>query len=393
MTTEDVLDPLVTDDSVTVAQQPSCLACNKAINDGSESSVQCAKCDWWCHVSCSMAKDIFETLAKINRSKRKLVKFGMVTFICQLCCPLLKEKENVSAPTSTPNSATTAMTVFTQTPSLGKPSNINPSTATVSVNTESAPTINKPDVENVNSVGNLQLCYFYKKGKCLHGKSGKKMVNGRQCQYAHPPKCLKYCRFGRDKVNGCQGNCNYFHPTLCRNSVKFRKCFSTECTFAHLNGTERRDKGFKSGINDQSRPGNYPTPNHPIHSTERFDGSNWNRNQSNARRREEFLYHNDDFPPLPSVKEDKIAELSLSIRQIQKSIEFIMQSVQLKDGVNQTRDYSNNQATTRTFPNGFNYGDETQMFSQTIPNQPYNQAIRGASQTIPNHSSNQAKNH
>ena len=296
MAAEDVVNPSVIDASDTVTQQPSCLACNKVIKDGSESSVQCAKCDEWCHVSCSMAKEIFETLAKINKSKRKLVKFGMVTFICQLCCPSLKETEKVSAETSTSNSATTAETVSTQTLSLANPTNKNPPTVTVSVNTKSVPTIDKPDVENEYLVGNLQLCYFYKKGKCLHGKSGKKIINGRECQYAHPPKCLKYCRFGRDRVNGCQGNCNLFHPTLCRNSVKFRKCFSPECTFAHLNGTERHDKDFRSGFHAQSRPGSYPIP----HFTERFDG----RNKSNAhfpfkeRGREEFLYHNNDFPPL-----------------------------------------------------------------------------------------------
>ena len=96
MSTEDVVNhPPVT------ADQLSCLACNKVIDDASESSVQCSNCDMWCHVKCTMTREIFDTLAKIGKSKKKLVKFGMVSFICQVCCSLTKAVDKVSTVTQT----------------------------------------------------------------------------------------------------------------------------------------------------------------------------------------------------------------------------------------------------------------------------------------------------
>ena len=83
------------------------------------------------------------------------------------------------------------------------------------------------------------ICRYYKKGTCLHGKTGKWIVNGHACRFLHPEKCLKYCRYGNDKINGCEGSCGLYHPILCRNSIQFKQCFQENCIFTHLAGTQR----------------------------------------------------------------------------------------------------------------------------------------------------------
>ena len=54
---------------------------------------------------------------------------------------------------------------------------------------------------------------------------------GRQCVFPHPKQCQKFCNFGWDKFQGCDGSCNLFHPTICRNSLNYRECNDESCTF------------------------------------------------------------------------------------------------------------------------------------------------------------------
>ena len=84
------------------------------------------------------------------------------------------------------------------------------------------------------------ICPLYKKRQCPHGPSGQIEVEGKICPLPHPKKCLKYCRFGKRK-GGCTkgGSCTYYHPVLCKYSVKANRCSNTECTFTHLKGTKR----------------------------------------------------------------------------------------------------------------------------------------------------------
>ena len=45
------------------------------------------------------------------------------------------------------------------------------------------------------------------------------------------------------------GNCNYFHPILCKSLIKSRTWFNAECTFPHLKGMERdREKQAAGNI-------------------------------------------------------------------------------------------------------------------------------------------------
>lgn len=188
-----------------------------------------------------------------------------------------------------------------------------------------------------------QICYYYRHGKCKHGRDGKRLFNGRECSFLHPSKCLKYCRFGRDSKLGCVGPCQMFHPTLCRNSLKYRKCLSVECTFAHLYGTTRVENKTREGLysyDHQYKSPHYkqneyhaPTSLHQL--ADRPDEKRRHQpiltqhshfSKAPVDRRvcyDEFVYKNSDFPPLPSNK-DKISQISSTLTQMQKCIDYLM---------------------------------------------------------------------
>ena len=71
--------------------------------------------------------------------------------------------------------------------------------------------------------------------------NGKLMVDGQICPYRHVKRCKKFCRHGAKGKQGCRrGNdCKFFHPTLCKFSVKSRLCTNKSCKFTHLRGTAR----------------------------------------------------------------------------------------------------------------------------------------------------------
>ena len=90
---------------------------------------------------------------------------------------------------------------------------------------------------------NNAICEMYKRRECPHGRTGKTTIDGKACNKAHPPRCRKYCTNGLNKKGGCKfGNeCKYWHPRLCRDSVKNKLCLKKDtCTFFHLKGTMRK---------------------------------------------------------------------------------------------------------------------------------------------------------
>ena len=74
------------------------------------------------------------------------------------------------------------------------------------------------------------ICNKYRRGKCM---------NKNDCKFSHPPKCINYCRYGRDGCPGGFSHCKLLHPVLCRRSLQFMECLNTECTLTHLKGTVR----------------------------------------------------------------------------------------------------------------------------------------------------------
>ena len=95
----------------------------------------------------------------------------------------------------------------------------------------------------------MEICPLYKKRQCPHGVSGQNNVEGKVCQLAHPRKCLKFCRFGKRKGGCLKGSsCKYYHPVLCKFSVRSNKCYNSECTFTHLKGTKRPQSGDRESM-------------------------------------------------------------------------------------------------------------------------------------------------
>jgi len=99
------------------------------------------------------------------------------------------------------------------------------------------------------------ICDKYKVGKCPHGYKGTKLVDNKTCPKSHPPKCNKFLRFGSKGAKGCKKgrDCKYFHPILCKFSLKSRTCFDPECSFPHLKGTQRDPEKQRKRANSQQR--------------------------------------------------------------------------------------------------------------------------------------------
>ena len=89
-----------------------------------------------------------------------------------------------------------------------------------------------------------QICPDFAIGKCQHGSTGQKEVNGIKCTLQHPKKCKKYCRHGSKGQHGCKkgDKCEYYHPKLCMNSVRKRVCTKKDCKLVHLINTSRKPK-------------------------------------------------------------------------------------------------------------------------------------------------------
>ena len=101
----------------------------------------------------------------------------------------------------------------------------------------------------------IPICHRYRRGQCPHGLKGKKLVEGKKCAYAHPPKCPKFLSAGNDKRYGCgQGKrCKFLHPILCRSSGKGDGvCSSGSCKLVHPKRA-RRNNGCPDSRSSHSR--------------------------------------------------------------------------------------------------------------------------------------------
>ena len=102
---------------------------------------------------------------------------------------------------------------------------------------------------------------MYKAGKCPPGISGKKKVNDKVCEHHHPKRCNRFCKFGPYSRFGCnkRKDCKFFHPVLCKYSVKHGECLDPACTYTHLKGTRRfrqSDQSEQIGNYKNNRPWN-----------------------------------------------------------------------------------------------------------------------------------------
>ena len=209
--------------------------------------VQCDYCEDWIHDSCTGSDDYVKYICNEEPSGVHHRKGGLAIHLwfCKSC----KEKHgnlrqkllNALTDLRETNDEQTqhAEEVDSQNPvQSSQPTNQN----SVSVQTPTPSKTNKPAITSINesetsnsrTPNNVsidqtrQICSYYKKGICRYGKFGNRLINGRECRFYHPKKCLKYCRFGDDQEQGCAGSCGLFHPTLCRNSINFKKCLQQD---------------------------------------------------------------------------------------------------------------------------------------------------------------------
>ena len=92
----------------------------------------------------------------------------------------------------------------------------------------------------------IALCQRYRRGQCPHGLRGNKLIDGKKCAYAHPPKCRKFCSAGVDKRFGCRNGkkCKFLHPILCQSSGRGDQvCTNESCKLTHLKGARRENVG------------------------------------------------------------------------------------------------------------------------------------------------------
>ena len=96
---------------------------------------------------------------------------------------------------------------------------------------------NSPNIQASNS----PICQLYLGNRCPHGTSGKKMIEGKECNSFLPTCCYRFIKEGPQSKYGCNKgkNCDSFHPILCKYSVRNRRCTNKECAYVHLRATKR----------------------------------------------------------------------------------------------------------------------------------------------------------
>ena len=401
-------------DAVENVVNSSCLACKKDIHDGRSSSVQCARCCLWSHVKCTINKEVFDMLMKIAKKdcgrKKTMVFKGMVSYLCAGCQVFMQSNTTTNNVNSNPVFVTPPNPVTNDTQTVHNTAETCVQTAStstqVSTTTKSqqvtlpVPAANESVSGDPIVPNNIQrtdqqkpqsqrpICYLYKQGKCPHGSSGNRVVNGQQCNYSHPRKCIKFCRFGQDINQGCTGLCDLLHPILCRNSVRYKRCLSENCTFAHLMGTERYSRQLNQNqypserqrmkYQGFSQPSNTINHGYPTNKSHEFTTSlNLDR-----RGNDGFFHGNSNFPPISQISQStRMDQMSKSIRNIQQSIEFLMQNI----NSNLYNSTANQPCHNNAFQHGVNHQQHSNSsYQQSTYNNHYQPTPNNAQPTYNN---------
>ena len=264
-------------------ENENCGKCGQAVpNDQSSKALQCEneQCQVWFHLSCTnIPEELFAMINDVSEDEDAGIRW-----LCTVC----RTKPIVHTATSTEvlNSGRT--------------------------------TLNKP------------VCSKLKQGKCPHGISGHKEVDGKICEYSHPKFCKKFTRNGFAGRYGCKG-CTNFHPTLCRNSVKYRKCLNQKCTFVHLKGTQRKE--YPGQAFPPNSVAQYPSitttpviPGIDFQSQNAWQGrpapsANYQRSSNHNSKQSRFL-----GAPQPQSQSEGIASLQMQINCLGDLLKQVLNS-------------------------------------------------------------------
>ena len=211
---------------------------NYSIEIGEQSYFSCAKCDRGSH-NCDSLKEFHASLPKI-------VPIGFL-WLCSTCrSDITPEKALSSLPAS-------SEIPQTENESADRPLNGN-------LESNNGPSAAVPAYRGPvtpKDGANIKMCNLYKKGICPHGLTGNKIINEKKCSFAHPRACRNYTAYGSRDPRGCNpgSNYKYYHPILCRYSVKSCLCSNEKCTFVHLKGT-KRNKTEEPSVTIEGTPKN-----------------------------------------------------------------------------------------------------------------------------------------
>ena len=262
---------------------------------GDEPTAVC-ECGQPCHESCySDIKEVF-------------TKYPGVVFQCARC--LKAPTQNVTVKASTP------VKPPDQTEDTLDPSKPEDQGKTFKLNVVSA--FNLDLLQTMFPTSSpYKTCEKYKRNNCPHGRDGKIEIEGAPCRYLHPKKCYAWCKAGNDSTHGCNNGkeCTYYHPVLCKYSVRYRRCLVTECTFTHLKFTKRYKKRTPSENltprqNEQHNPwskqGTLPMPY-----------------QSRDEQENQKIHHSNEKPEhkMPSSDMTFLTQLIQSMKQDMQSVQ------------------------------------------------------------------------
>ena len=173
----------------------NCNICNIDIEEECK-VIGCDLCNKWYHSKCVGPEDLVKLLEAISEDDSSPSKFlGLLLWVCPNCNE--------------------------------KPAKF----AKIVENTCSLAPDPSPENSNPTKEKSGTICKNYRHGTCLEGTN---------CKYSHPQKCLDYCRYGRDGCSGGFNKCKLLHPVLCRGSLNYKRCYDETCTLAHLKGTNRK---------------------------------------------------------------------------------------------------------------------------------------------------------
>ena len=166
-------------------------------------------------------------------------------------------------------------------------------------------------------------CPDYIRGCCPHG------ISGRNCSLPHRKRCNRFCRNGPHPRYGCtkDTDCLFFHPELCKFSVRNRVCLNLSCVFTHLKFTRRLEytnsKHLPAAPNRTANPHDPPKTYHPpapVYKAPHIAHqrtSNWDplmdplNEQPRKIEDEQDFAQRSQFPKLELIKEEMRQEMKI----------------------------------------------------------------------------------
>ena len=176
-----------------------------------------------------------------------------------------------------------------------------------------------------------EICKDFKTGRCKHGISGKRQINGIACPKAHPVPCRRYCRNGNHERGGCTRGkqCRYFHLNICRSSLTKRECLNADCQYFHLKYTKR------TAAPTERRPSSKPDHTYPAQKKPA-------KKQTQQRFRFDSITSAGNFTPYPATINGKKngKEPIKSVNDNQSETDFLFKLMEsMKEGIiNQVTD-------------------------------------------------------